>query len=156
MDTATLAPAGVQPERILKTMKAAVFVAPGRIELQEKPVPEVGPGDALLRVTTTTICGTDVHILKGEYPVAPGRIIGHEPVGVIAALGPGVTGYRVGQRVIVGAITPCGQCNPCLDGQKSQCGKTCEVCREGRMRVVERIRPTCHRFARAPPVPVCS
>jgi alcohol dehydrogenase len=122
MDTATLAPAGVQPERILKTMKAAVFVAPGRIELQEKPVPEVGPGDALIRVTTTTICGTDVHILKGEYPVSSGRIIGHEPVGVIAALGPGVTGYRRGQRVIVGAITPCGQCNPCLDGHHSQCG----------------------------------
>jgi threonine dehydrogenase-like Zn-dependent dehydrogenase len=73
-------------------------------------------------VTTTTICGTDVHILKGEYPVAPGRVIGHEPVGVIAALGPGVTGYRVGQRVIAGAITPCGQCNSCLDGLQSQCG----------------------------------
>ncbi|HEX6367486.1 MAG TPA: NAD(P)-dependent alcohol dehydrogenase [Longimicrobium sp.] len=122
MSIATPAAVPAQSGRILKTMKAAVFVAPGRIELQEKPVPEVGPGDALLRVTTTTICGTDVHILKGEYPVESGRIIGHEPVGVIAALGPGVTGYRVGQRVIVGAITPCGQCNPCLDGQKSQCG----------------------------------
>jgi alcohol dehydrogenase len=122
MSTATLAPPAVEPGPILKTMRAAVFVAPGRIELQEKPVPEVGPGDALLRVTTTTICGTDVHILKGEYPVASGRIIGHEPVGVIAALGPGVTGYHVGQRVIVGAITPCGQCSPCLDGHHSQCG----------------------------------
>ncbi len=122
MVTATPAIALVQPGRVTGMMKAAVFVAPGRIEQQEKPVPEVGPGDALLRVTTTTICGTDVHILKGEYPVEPGRIIGHEPVGVIAALGPGVTGYRVGQRVIVGAITPCGQCNPCLDGHQSQCG----------------------------------
>lgn len=113
----------VVPEgRITGTMKAAVFLAPGRIELREVPIPEVGPGDALLRVTTTTICGTDVHILKGEYPVAPGRVIGHEPVGVIAALGPGVTGYRVGQRVIVGAITPCGQCNSCLEGLQSQCG----------------------------------
>jgi threonine dehydrogenase-like Zn-dependent dehydrogenase len=122
MDTASHAATAVQPERIVRTMRAAVFVAPGRIELQEKPVPEIGPGDALLRVTTTTICGTDVHILKGEYPVESGRIIGHEPVGVIAALGAGVTGYHVGQRVIVGAITPCGQCNPCLDGHQSQCG----------------------------------
>ena len=118
------APGGtlVEPGAVPKTMKAAVFVEPGRIELQEKPVPEIGFGEALLKVTTTTICGTDVHILKGEYPVAPGRIVGHEPVGVITALGPGVTGYHVGQRVIVGAITPCGQCDPCLEGHHSQCG----------------------------------
>jgi alcohol dehydrogenase len=121
MDT-TLAPTAVPVPVITRTMKAAVFVEPGRIELQERPVPAIGPGDALVRITTTTICGTDVHILRGEYPVAPGRIVGHEPVGVIAALGPGVTGYRVGQRVIVGAITPCGQCNPCLDGHQAQCG----------------------------------
>ncbi|GAC1516124.1 MAG: NAD(P)-dependent alcohol dehydrogenase [Gemmatimonadaceae bacterium] len=99
-----------------------MFVEPGRIELQTRPIPEVGPTDALLRVTTTTICGTDVHILKGEYPVAPGRIVGHEPVGVIAALGAAVSGYRIGQRVIAGAITPCGQCEACLGGQSSQCG----------------------------------
>jgi alcohol dehydrogenase len=105
-----------------RTMRAAVFVKPGRIELQEKPVPEIGAGDVLLKVTTTTICGTDVHILKGEYPVEPGLIVGHEPVGVIAAMGAGVRGYRIGQRVIVGAITPCGQCHTCLDGQQSQCG----------------------------------
>lgn len=105
-------------------MKAAVFVAPGRIVLEERPVPEIGAGDALIRVTTTTICGTDVHILKGEYPVAPGRVVGHEPVGVVAALGAAVTGYRVGQRVIVGAITPCGQCHACLDGDRAQCGGT--------------------------------
>jgi threonine dehydrogenase-like Zn-dependent dehydrogenase len=121
MDTATDR-MGAQPGVPAGTMKAAVFVAPGRIELREHPIPGLGPGDALLRVTTTTICGTDVHILKGEYPVAPGRVIGHEPVGVIAALGPGVTGYRVGQRVIVGAITPCGQCNSCLEGLQAQCG----------------------------------
>lgn len=104
------------------TMKAAVFVTPGKIELQERPVPAIGPTDALLRVTTTTICGTDVHILKGEYPVAAGRIVGHEPVGTIAALGVAVTGYEIGQRVITGAITPCGQCETCLDGHTSQCG----------------------------------
>ena len=106
----------------MRTMKAAVFVKPGRIVLDEKPVPSVGPGEALVKITTTTICGTDVHILKGEYPVKPGLIIGHEPVGIIEELGVGVTGYRVGQRVIVGAITPCGQCYACLDNHPSQCG----------------------------------
>ena len=70
----------------------------------------------------TTICGTDVHILKGEYPVKPGLTIGHEPVGKIIELGEAVSGYEVGQRVIAGAITPCGQCFSCLDGHHSQCG----------------------------------
>jgi len=106
----------------MNTMKAAVFVEPGKIELQQRPIPKPGPTDALLKVTTTTICGTDVHILKGEYPVTPGLIVGHEPVGVIAELGSAVTGYQVGQRVIAGAITPCGQCHSCLDGVSSQCG----------------------------------
>lgn len=105
-----------------KMMKAAVFIEPGRIVLEDKPVPDVGPGQALVRVTTTTICGTDVHILKGEYPVERGRIVGHEPVGVIEKLGAGVTGFREGERVIVGAITPCGQCASCLDGHHAQCG----------------------------------
>ena len=103
-------------------MKAAVFVEPGRIVLDDKPIPEVGPLDALLRVTTTTICGTDVHILKGEYPVAKGLTIGHEPVGVIEKLGASVTGYREGQRVIAGAITPSGWSNACLCGVGSQDG----------------------------------
>lgn len=103
-------------------MKAAVFVKPGSIVLDEKPVPKVGPGDALMRITTTTICGTDIHILKGEYPVKPGLTVGHEPVGIIEEVGKGVTGYKAGQRVIAGAITPCGQCYHCLDGHKSQCG----------------------------------
>ena len=106
----------------MRTMKAAVFKGAGRIVLDEKPVPTPGAGEALVRITTTTICGTDVHILKGEYPVAQGLTIGHEPVGVIEALGPGVTGYAVGQRVVAGAITPCGQCHTCLDGHPSQCG----------------------------------
>ncbi len=103
-------------------MKSLVFVQPGKIELIEKPIPKPGPTDALIRITTTTICGTDVHILKGEYPVKSGLTIGHEPVGVIEELGSAVTGYQVGQRVIAGAITPCGQCGSCLDGIQSQCG----------------------------------
>jgi threonine dehydrogenase-like Zn-dependent dehydrogenase len=103
-------------------MKAAVFVEPGRIVLDDKPIPDVGPQDALLRVTTTTICGTDVHILKGEYPVARGLTIGHEPVGVIEKLGSAVKGYREGQRVIAGAITPGGWSNACQCGFCAQDG----------------------------------
>jgi alcohol dehydrogenase len=103
-------------------MRAAIFVEPGRIVLDEKPIPDVGPLDALLRVTTTTICGTDVHILKGEYPVAKGLTIGHEPVGIIEKLGSAVQGYREGQRVIAGAITPSGHSAACLCGCLSQDG----------------------------------
>ncbi|MBX3502209.1 MAG: NAD(P)-dependent alcohol dehydrogenase [Alphaproteobacteria bacterium] len=103
-------------------MKAAVFVEPDRIVLDEKPIPDIGPLDALIRITTTTICGTDVHILKGEYPVARGLTIGHEPVGVIEKLGSAVEGYREGQRVIAGAITPSGHSAACLCGCHSQDG----------------------------------
>lgn len=105
-----------------RMMKAAVFVEPGRIVLEDKPVPEIGPLDALVRITTTTICGTDVHILKGEYPVERGLTIGHEPVGVIEQLGSAVRGYTEGQRVIAGAITPSGWSNACLCGCGSQDG----------------------------------
>ena len=103
-------------------MRAAVFVEAGRIVLDEKPIPDVGPLDALVRVTTTTICGTDVHILKGEYPVAKGLTVGHEPVGVIEKLGSAVKGYREGQRVIAGAITPSGYSNASLCGCHAQDG----------------------------------
>jgi len=103
-------------------MRAAAFIEPGRIELTDKPIPPVGPLDALVRITTTTICGTDVHILKGEYPVASGLTIGHEPVGVIEKLGSAVKGYSEGDRVIAGAITPSGWSNASLDGFHAQCG----------------------------------
>ena len=103
-------------------MKAAIFVEPGRIVLDQKPIPDVGVSDALIRITTTTICGTDVHILKGEYPVAKGLTIGHEPVGVIDKLGSAVTGYQEGQRVIAGAITPSGHSYASLCGCHSQDG----------------------------------
>ena len=105
-----------------KTMRATVFHGPGDIRVEQVPRPKAGPGEAVIRVTTTTICGTDVHIVKGEYPVRPGLVIGHEPVGVIEELGVGVTGYEIGDRVLVGAITPCGQCRACLSGNLSQCG----------------------------------
>ena len=103
-------------------MKAAVFVEPGRIVLDDKPIPDIGSMDALIRVTTTTICGTDIHILKGEYPVRKGLIVGHEPVGIIEKLGSAVVGYHEGQRVIAGAICPSGHSNASLDGCHSQDG----------------------------------
>jgi threonine dehydrogenase-like Zn-dependent dehydrogenase len=103
-------------------MKAATFVEPGRIELADKPIPDVGPNDALMRITTTTICGTDVHILKGEYPVAKGLTVGHEPVGVIEKLGSAVQGYTEGQRVIAGAICPNFNSYAAQDGVASQDG----------------------------------
>jgi threonine dehydrogenase-like Zn-dependent dehydrogenase len=105
------------------TMKAVVFKGKDRIAVEEVPKPVPRAGEAVIRITTTTICGTDVHIVRGEYPVKPGLILGHEPVGVIDELGPGLEElYTVGQRVIVGAITPCGQCFYCLNGVHSQCG----------------------------------
>ena len=103
-------------------MKAAAFLDKGRIEIVEKPIPDVGPNDALIRITTTTICGTDVHILKGEYPVEKGLTVGHEPVGVIEKLGSAVQGYKEGQRVIAGAICPNFNSYAAQDGYPSQDG----------------------------------
>src|ERR1041385_8281504 len=103
-------------------MKANVFRGKNRIGIEEVTKPRAAAGEAIIRVTLTTICGTDLHIVRGEYPVAPGLIIGHEPVGVIEELGEGVSGYNVGDRVLVGAITPCGQCRACFSGHSSQCG----------------------------------
>src|SRR5581483_7290079 len=106
----------------MQTMKANVFRGPNKIGIEELPRPHAGVGEAVIRITLTTICGTDLHILRGEYPVKPGLVIGHEPVGVIEELGEGLSGYNVGDRVLVGAITPCGQCRACLSGQWAQCG----------------------------------
>jgi alcohol dehydrogenase len=106
----------------VQKMKANVFHGPNNIRVEEVPRPHASAGEAVIRITCTTICGTDLHILQGEYPVKPGLVIGHEPVGVIDELGTGVSGYKVGDSVLVGAITPCGQCRACLSAQWSQCG----------------------------------
>ena len=103
-------------------MKANVFRGVNQFGIEDIETPRAGFGEAVIRISLTTICGTDVHIVRGEYPVKPGLVIGHEPVGVITELGPGVDGYAIGDRVLVGAITPCGQCNGCLSGHLSQCG----------------------------------
>ncbi|WP_027120398.1 zinc-binding dehydrogenase [Mycoplasmopsis lipofaciens] len=110
--------------KLPKTMKALVFnsKAEGKIKLMEKPVPQVGPNDLLIKVTTTTICGTDIHIRKGEYPVAEDLTIGHESVGTVAAFGDNVTGFKLGERVLAGAITPSGYSAACQYGQGSQDG----------------------------------
>ena len=106
----------------MDTMKAVVFRGVNDIRVEQVARPHPRPGEAVIRITATTICGTDVHIVKGEYPVRPGLILGHEPVGVIEELGEGLEPeYARGQRVIVGAITPCGQCFYCLNGAHSQC-----------------------------------
>jgi alcohol dehydrogenase len=103
-------------------MKANVFRSVNRFGIEEIERPRAGVGEAIIKITLTTICGTDVHIVRGEYPVHAGLVIGHEPVGVISELGAGVVGFSVGERVLVGAITPCGQCCGCLSGHLSQCG----------------------------------
>ena len=106
----------------MQTMKAVVFRGLNDLRIEEVPKPVPRAGEAVVRIAATTICGTDVHIVKGEYPVKPGLILGHEPVGVIESLGDGLDDeYTIGERVIVGAITPCGQCFYCLNNARSQC-----------------------------------
>ena len=106
----------------MQKMRAYVFSGINDARIEAVTRPHAGVGEAVIRVTLTTICGTDLHIVRGEYPVKPGLIIGHEPVGIIEELGPGVTGYELGDRVLVGAVTPCGQCRACLSGNHAQCG----------------------------------
>ncbi len=104
------------------TMRALVFRGPNQIAIEQVPIPRPGPGEAVIRVTLTTICGTDLHILRGEYPVQPGLVIGHEPVGVIHELGVGVTGYEaLAIEFWSGRSRPAGR-NYCLGGDLSQCG----------------------------------
>jgi threonine dehydrogenase-like Zn-dependent dehydrogenase len=110
-------------EIVMEMMKAVVFRGINDLRVEEVSKPRPKAGEAVIRITATTICGTDVHIVKGEYPVREGLILGHEPVGVVDELGEGLDDeFSIGQRVIVGAITPCGQCFYCLNAAHSQCG----------------------------------
>ena len=104
-------------------MRALVYHGPGAKAWVEVQKPEITAGtDALVRVDTTTICGTDLHILKGDVPaVTDGRILGHEAVGTVEAVGSGVKTVRVGDRVLVSCITVCGTCRFCRDGHAGQC-----------------------------------
>lgn len=106
----------------MEKMKAVVFHAPGDIRYEEVPKPTLeSANDAIIRVTTSTICGTDLHILKGEYPVKPGLIIGHEFVGIVEEVGSQVSRFKPGDRVAVSCITQCGKCFYCKRGIYSQC-----------------------------------
>lgn len=104
-------------------MKALIYNGPNHREWGEKPRPALQePTDAIVKITTTTICGTDLHIMKGDVPtVTEGRILGHEGVGVIELIGPGVTNFHVGQRVLISCITSCGKCDYCKRGMYSHC-----------------------------------
>ena len=104
-------------------MKALVYADTGKIALMDKPKPEItGPGDAVVRVTHTTICGTDLHILKGDVATAkPGRILGHEGVGVIDSVGPAVTAFKKGDAVLISCVSACGTCAFCRKQMYSHC-----------------------------------
>jgi threonine dehydrogenase-like Zn-dependent dehydrogenase len=106
-------------------MKAVVFHAPGEIRLEEVEEPKIQqPTDAIVRLTASAICGTDLHFVRGTVPgVQPGTILGHEGVGVIEELGPGVRNFRVGQRVAIASTIACGYCSYCRAGYFSQCDK---------------------------------
>ena len=104
-------------------MKALVYHGPGKRAWEETPQPVIlHATDAIVRITTSTICGTDLHILKGDVPsVTPGRILGHEGVGVVTEVGSAVTAVRPGDRVIISCITACGKCDYCRKGMYSHC-----------------------------------
>ena len=104
-------------------MQALVYHGPGAKAWEDVPEPEIiADTDAIVRVETVTICGTDLHILKGDVPaVTDGRILGHEAVGTIVLAGPGVKTVRAGDRVLVSCITACGACRFCRDGHSGQC-----------------------------------
>src|ERR1039458_8241297 len=104
-------------------MKALVYNGPGLKALEDRPKPEIrAAGDAVVKMVKTTICGTDLHILKGDVPTcAPGRILGHEGVGVVDSIGAGVTAFKPGDHVLISCISSCGKCEYCRHGLYSHC-----------------------------------
>ena len=121
--TTLVAEAPKQKAKAAALMKALVYQGPGKKALEERPVPTISaPTDAVVRITKTTICGTDLHILKGDVPTCqPGRILGHEGVGVVESVGAGVTSFRPGDRVLISCISACGKCEYCRKGMYSHC-----------------------------------
>ena len=104
-------------------MKALVYSGPGKKALEERPKPSlIAATDAIVKITRTTICGTDLHILKGDLPSCePGRILGHEGVGVIDSVGSAVTAFKIGDRVLISCVSACGKCENCRRGMFSHC-----------------------------------
>jgi alcohol dehydrogenase len=120
---AIAAPVTPRADTTRDMMMALVYSGPGRREWTAAPRPVVrDPGDAVVRITTSTICGTDLHILKGDVPtVTPGRILGHEGIGVIEAVGPAVSTFHAGDRVLISCVSACGICDLCRKGMFSHC-----------------------------------
>lgn len=104
-------------------MKALVYNGPGKKAVEDRPIPEIkSPTDAIVKITKTTICGTDLHILKGDVPTCePGRILGHEGVGIVEKTGAAVSSLKVGDHVLISCITSCGKCDYCRKGMYSHC-----------------------------------
>jgi alcohol dehydrogenase len=107
----------------LATMKALVYHGPGKKTFEDHAKPEIAaPTDAIVKITKTTICGTDLHILKGDLPSCqPGRILGHEGVGIVESVGSAVTAFKAGDRVLISCVTACGKCEYCRKGMFSHC-----------------------------------
>ncbi len=103
-------------------MKALAFMEIGKVSIIEKPIPDLGPNDAVIKTTAALICTSDVHTVKGVIAIPPGRVLGHESVGIVYKAGANVTRCKEGDRVTVCAITPCGHCDNCQRGFTSQCG----------------------------------
>ena len=115
---------GVKSQNLFySTMKALVYKGVGQVELQERPKPQItAPSDAIIKLTKTTICGTDLHIRKGDVATCtPGTILGHEGVGVVEEAGGSVTGFQKGDRVLISCICSCAACEYCRKGMYSHC-----------------------------------
>ncbi len=104
------------------SMQTFTMLGLNETSIVDKPIPTPGPNEALVKTTAALICTSDVHTVRGALPVEPGRTLGHESVGVVAAVGSAVAGFTEGQRVAVNAVTPCWQCSYCQRGLSSQCG----------------------------------
>jgi alcohol dehydrogenase len=107
----------------MSAMKALVYQGPGKKALEDRPKPEItAPTDAIVKITKTTICGTDLHILKGDVPTCqPGRILGHEGVGIVEKAGAAVTAFKPGDRVLISCVSACGKCEYCRRQMYSHC-----------------------------------
>ncbi len=125
-------------------MKSLVYYGPNHLQWEERPIPTLqAPTDAIIRMKKTTICGTDLHIMKGSVPTTKsGRILGHEGIGVIEEIGAGVTEHKVGDSVLISCITSCGKCASCKKGFYGHCanggwqlGNTIDGCQAEYVRV---------------------
>ena len=118
-----LVPASAAPLSTATNMKALVYHGPAQRAWEDKPRPIIqDAGDAIVRITTSTICGTDLHILKGDLPaVIDGRILGHEGIGVVEQVGAGVSEFQVGDKVIISCVSACLKCDFCKKGMYSHC-----------------------------------